>query len=64
MPVSYGIYVICWFGEDDAPEPEGTVIFDHYPKIGDQKILSDGHVYEVFRVHEDLKCDMQMIRRN
>lgn len=61
MSLSYGILVICHYGNDDCPEPEGTVIFDHYPKIGDRKILSNGKTYEVFQVYENLKCDMRLV---
>lgn len=56
----YGIYVICHY-ENDAPEPEGVVLFDRPPKIGDRKILCDGKTWEVFEVNENGSCDMKIV---
>ena len=59
--MKYGIFVTCYYKGGHAPEPEGNVIFDHYPKIGDRKILSDGKIWEVFQVYENLHCDMKLV---
>lgn len=41
MKMSYGLYVICDL-EDEAPEPEGMVIFNTlHPPIGTEVVLSD-----------------------
>ena len=42
-----GLGVMCEY-ENDAPEPEGTVIFDGWPKVGDEVVLpSDGKTWVI-----------------
>lgn len=49
--IKIGLGVMCEY-DDDAPEPEGTVIFDCFPKIGDEVILpSDGKVWVVTSIN-------------
>lgn len=49
--MKFGLGIMCVF-EDEAPEAEGTVIFDGCPKVGDTAVLSDGHVWEVVSFDE------------
>lgn len=52
MTMKFGLYTICEF-DDDAPEPEGTVIYDELPpKIGTEVILSDKKVWIVTNFEE------------
>ncbi len=51
--IKIGLGVMCEY-DDDAPEPEGTVIFDSFPKIGDEVMLpSDGKVWIVTRIDDN-----------
>lgn len=46
----FGLYTICEFGGNDAPEPEGTVIYNELPpKIGTEVVLSDKKTWIVTR---------------
>ncbi len=47
--------VMCEF-DDEAPEPEGTVLFRGTPKVGDEVKLSDGLIWVVTRVSEEDYC--------
>ena len=50
--MKFGLYTICEFS-DDAPEPEGTVIYDELPpKIGTEIELSDKKIWIVTRFEE------------
>lgn len=50
--MKFGLYTICEFA-NDAPEPEGTVIYDELPpKIGTEVVLSCGKTWIVTRFTE------------
>ncbi len=52
IKVKIGLGVMCEY-ENDAPEPEGTVIFDGWPRVGDEVILpSDGKVWVITRIRK------------
>ncbi len=49
--MKFGLGVMCYF-KDGAPEPEGTVIFDTWPEIGDEVVLSDNKIWIITSVSE------------
>lgn len=50
--MKFGLGVMCEY-PDDAPEPEGTVIFNGMPKVGDKVVLpSDNKTWTVIRIDE------------
>lgn len=49
MNVLYGYLCICTY-PDDAPEDEGTVLFDHLPEKGDEFLLPSSRFTEKWRV--------------
>ncbi len=54
MPIKtkVGLGVMCEY-DDDAPEPEGTVFFNSWPKVGDEVVLpSDGKTWFITRIRE------------
>ena len=52
MTMKFGLYTICEF-DDDAPEPEGIVIYDELPpKIGTEVVLCDKKIWIVTRYEE------------
>lgn len=52
IKVRIGLGVMCEY-DNDAPEPEGTVIFNDWPKVGDEVVLpSDGKVWIITRIEE------------
>lgn len=52
IKVKIGLGVMCEF-DDEAPEPEGTVIFNKWPKVGDEIVLpSDGKVWIITKIKE------------
>ena len=52
MIVKIAYPVICQFN-DGFREPEGDVIFDSPPKVGDKMILSDKKEWIVVKVEKD-----------
>ena len=47
-----GLGVMCEY-PDDALEPEGTVLFDGWPKVGDDVVLpSNGKTWTIIRIDE------------
>ncbi len=62
IKVKIGLGVMCEY-ENNAPEPEGTVIFNGWPKVGDEVILpSDGKVWVITRIRE-YDCYPVIVRR-
>jgi hypothetical protein len=49
MSLLYGYLCTCTY-PDDAPEDEGTVLFDHSPAIGDEFLLPSSAFAETWRV--------------
>lgn len=54
LKMIFGLYTICEFNNGiDAPEPEGTVIYNELPpKIGAEVVLSGGKTWIVTRFEE------------
>ena len=51
--MKFGLYTICQY-ENDAPEPEGVVIYDKLPPdIGTEVVLSCGKVWVVSSVDRE-----------
>ncbi|KKL64488.1 hypothetical protein LCGC14_2164540 [marine sediment metagenome] len=49
--MKFGFGVMCEY-PDDAPEAEGTVLFDGMPKVGDEVTLpSNGKVWIIVRIN-------------
>jgi len=54
MSISYDVPVVCQFpNQDGFREPEGTVIVNRYPVVGDVLILSDKKEWIVVAVEGD-----------
>lgn len=49
--IGIGYWVICTF-PDQAPEPEGTVIFFTDPEPGEGTILCDGRIWQITREYD------------
>ena len=58
-----GLGVMCEY-EDCAPEPEGTVVFDSWPKVGDEVVLpSDGLTWVITEIQEHSSYPVIVRRR-
>ena len=52
MSVKYAVPVWCQ-SEDGFREPEGDVVVDEYPKVGDELLLCDGKKWKVVAIEGD-----------
>ncbi len=50
--MKFGIGVMCCF-DDEAPEPEGTVLFEGWPKVDDEVVLCDGNIWIIIEIDDE-----------